>query len=201
MEILTPQQIVSHIAGELRAYYTKHYANGLSYKTDGDSDAFDVATPTVFEYLCPPDAISDGFPEIMPSVTLIVNEITPTASGLDIDISLHTAVVNPSTSESETATPVTGESNRYEIAPGTEYTNADAQRTLYRESFDLTYRTLCAIRGMKYQGVTIDNLRMTPPSPHLENFPYSTGIVSFKVSIVQSMAIRDTLRTQINSLL
>ena len=34
MLILTPQQIVSHIAGELRAYYTKHYANGLSYKTD-----------------------------------------------------------------------------------------------------------------------------------------------------------------------
>ena len=201
MEILTPQQIVSHIAGELRAYYTTHRANGLSYKTDGDSDAFDVATPTVFEYLCPPDEIADGFPEIVPSVTLIVDGITPTASGLDMDISLHTAVVNPSTSESETATPTKDAPDEYTIEPGTGYTNADAQRALYKESFDLTYRTLCAIRGMKYQGASIDNLRMTPPSPHLESFPYATGIVSFKVSIIQQIAIRDTLRTEIEQYL
>lgn len=181
--IRTPRQLMDFIGDSLTAHFEAHKYNGASYKTDKPSDTFEAAPPYVYKYLCPPDSIVSGFPQIVPSVTVVINSIEPQTDGLNIELSFHTAVTNPSTSESETATPE-GDGT-FSINESEGYTNVNAQRDLYQMAFDLTFQTLQALLAIKYKGGQISDIKMTPPAPQLESFPYCTGLVTCTATLAQ----------------
>ena len=183
--IFNANDLVLFLKKYLDVYFNNRKWNGISLKNVADSDSFSMSVPKVYPFLCPPDEIAEsGYPQAVPSVTIVINSITPTLrQDQVVSISFHTAVYNPSTSEKETAEK-TGE-NEYTLKDGQDYTSSQAQLDLYTTSLSLAQTVMEYLIGLAGKGLRITDCTVQPPSIGLEDFPYSTAVVNCNIQITQ----------------
>lgn len=170
--------IINYISDFLEQAFSEYKWGGFCFKTSDNPESGDATIPHIYRLICPPDEITDaGFPSAIPSVTLMLNSETLTASGgLTLSLSVHTALISPSISESEKAKPVEGD--KYEIEPSTEYDRANSQRELYESCVVFTSRVARILRACP---LNLGDIQSTPPQASLPDYPYITSRLDFTI--------------------
>lgn len=173
--IYTPIDVLNALSDYLEMCIGSHKWNGMTLKTGEGvegSSAAELSVPHVYRFLCPPDEVVDGYPSIVPSVTVILGTVSVENNTTRVPVSLHTAVVYPSVAESEKATP-TPTDGVYTIDPERDgYTRAGAQRSLYVQTMRLTQTIAAFVQASPFK---ITNLSIMPPEASLPDFPYCTA--------------------------
>ena len=190
--------IINFISDYLENCFREYKWSGFLFKTTQNPDEAVLNTPKVFRFLCSPDDITeDGFPDSVPSVTLMMQNSTLTSTGdLTVALSLHTALCSPSTAESEIAHPVEGVDNEYEISESTKFSRKNAQHELFESSIVFTSRLARIIRACPLK---IADIQTTPADASLPDFPYITSRIDFSVSLSLPKTLQHETENDINS--
>lgn len=196
MTIYTPIDIINALCTYLEVCIADHKWAGLMLKSSENVESGEIKPPHVYRFLCPPDEIVEGFPSIVPSVTVIPGTIVVEENAARVPVQLHTAIVCPSISESEKAVPVEGEQNAYTIEPREGYTRENAQRELYLQTLRFTQTIASFVQSspLKISGLTI-----TPPDTSLPDFPYCTARVDLTIEQGEPASRRFSTETRENT--
>lgn len=199
--IFNAKDLVLYLKSKLDLYFANRKWNGVQYKNAVEADDFKSDIPKVYPFLCPPDEISaNGYPFAIPSITIVVNSITPSLrQDQTVSLSFHTALCNPSTSDKETASQVKDEENRYQLGNEGSYTNSQAQFDLYTQALQLSQQVVDCLVGIASQGLRITDLSVTPPSTSLEDFPYATSVITCNINITQLLTNTYTQQTDLRN--
>lgn len=179
MEIYTPTAIIETICAFLRECIEARKWGTIQSKSSETPDDATLHKPHVYAFLCPPDSIVDGYPQQIPSVTVMLGSVTidPNTGSFRVPVQIHTAQVSSAISESEKAIP--NKNGNYDIEPREGYTRENAQRELYKDCLYLLESVGCMIQSMTLR---TENLTITPPDQSLPDFPYITGRIDFDVT-------------------
>lgn len=195
--IYTPIDVLNALCDYLEVCIGSHKWNGLALKTGEGvegSSATELSTPHVYRFLCPPDEVVDGYPSIVPSVTVILGTVSVENNTTRVPVSLHTAIVYPSVAESEKATP---SESIYTIDPEREgYTRAGAQRSLYVQALRLTQTIAAFVQASPFK---ITNLSIMPPEASLPDFPFCTARIDATIEQNEPTARRINTGTAQNT--
>lgn len=189
--------IINFISDYLENCFREYKWSGFLFKSTQSPDEAVLNTPKVFRFLCSPDDINeDGYPNSVPSVTLMMQNSTLSSTGeLNVSLSLHTALCSPSTAESEIAHPVEG-SDAYEISGSTEFSRENAQHELFESSVVFTSRLARIIRACPLK---IADIQTTPADASLPDFPFITSRIDFSVSLSLPKTLQHETENDINS--
>lgn len=179
MELYTPTSIIESICDYLRkCIKERKWGTIMGKSSDAPEDA-NLQMPYVYSFLCPPDDMNEGYPQKIPSITVMLGNISidPNTGAFRVPVQIHTAQVSSSISESEKSVP--NENGNYDIEPREGYTREEAQRNLYKDALYLLESVGCMVQSMEFR---TENLTITPPDPTLPDFPYITGRIDFDVT-------------------
>lgn len=190
--------IINFISDYLENCFREYKWSGFLFKSTQNPDEAELNTPRVFRFLCSPDDINeDGYPDAVPSVTLMMQNSTLSSTGeLNVSLSLHTALCSPSTAESEIAHPVEGSDVEYEISGSTCFSRENAQHDLYESSIVFTSRLARIVRACPLK---IADIQTTPADASLPDFPYITSRIDFSVSLSLPKTLQHETENAINT--
>lgn len=183
-------ECIDAIAEFLKVQYNSLKFAGFSTKSNTEGvDGFEATPPAVYKYCIPPDARNKAnFPRSCPCITLVIEGAEPTpmtsGAGYVAECVAVVAVYNPSTNDAETAVPVEGAENVYNLGEGTQYNNARAQYNLYVSCLRAGFQLLGLLNRMRCGEFMIRDLRIIPPEQSLINYPYAQCSVSFTIEIL-----------------
>ena len=169
-----------------KTYKTIEYAGGSSKDSTAGVDGFADAVPKVFLFCCPPNCRNkQNFPQVSPSITLMVEGVTPGDNPGEARVSMaaYSAVWNGSTNSAETAREISPHTNDFVLGDDLEYSSKNAQYELYKCSLRAGLQLYEIIDSMRCTSFDLTELSFTPPDRALRDFPYSQSLVEFTVII------------------
>lgn len=183
--ILNVFQLFDSLEKSLNDYFQSE-SNPFVFKGSENPEEFIPARPFVYKFLVPVcDRNDQNFPQKIPSIALILDDLGE-ENGLDIaSISAHIAVVCPSISDKETIV-FDQEKQAYVFKETDEYTQSQAYHDLYSQCLLLANETRCILQKFEETRYIISDMSLNPPDSSMPDFPFSTCSISFKISIRQS---------------
>ncbi len=168
-------QAVNSLAEYLQTKLTedKYY---LQYKSTTDPAEFEAVVPSIYCFTMPSSAIIDTYPAKCPCICITLDG----RDAYSYSITLHLCISSASVSEQETAVPVKGSQNLYNVGKGENY-NTESDSDLLIEGILFTDQISHYISNFTL--FALDGISVEYPSVDLPDFPYAISSISFKMSV------------------
>ena len=171
-------QVMANLKDLLDGFFA---ARPFVYKGNADAEMFKPAIPKVYVYTVPPeDRTESGYPVHAPAICLCLDGVEAKDDAMHARISVHIAVIEPSTSDAETVV-YNKKTGKWTFSDGTDFDQSRTFQDLYEQAVLLENEVMYALMRAAYTDMRISSITMTPPPVALPDFPHAECVVNFQV--------------------